>query len=158
MSKHPGGSLILEQTRGSDCTALFHSYHTFAKFDVSSHLARYYVRDSTADECSDSAMFEWARTPKFDAARKRIRAMFKDRTHKAPPFVQFYYFLWGLVFVSQGLRWFRDGNSVSAVLFGLSVYYFSGDMAHSGLHFALIDKNLCGSWSAMANLCLGYVD
>ena len=61
-----------------------------------------------------------------------------------------WYFVWFLVFISQGYWWFAEGKTITGIFFGLSIWFFSGDLLHSGTHFAVFE-------SAKTNMLAGYL-
>ena len=139
LDDHPGGAAILLQTRGSDVTALFHSYHTFAPSLSSpalrkASLAQYLVRAASPAEVIDSRMFEWAATPKYDELKRRTRQHFGSASHKAPMIALAWHAFWVLLFLRQALLWTRGEG---ALLLGLGIWYGSGDVLHTGSHYGI---------------------
>lgn len=71
LDKHPGGRRFLEQSRGRDCTALFHSTHLYDKVPRAM-LARYYV-----GEVPDYvAAHDWDGEGFYPTLKSRVRAHF----------------------------------------------------------------------------------
>lgn len=139
MHSHPGGAAILQQTRGSDVTALFHSYHTFApSLSSAAHMRRalapYHVRTASAAEVADSRLFVWEATPKYDELKRRVRHHFAGGSHKAPWAALAWHAFWIILLVRQTLLWVRGEG---ALLLGFAIWYGSCDTLHSGSHYAL---------------------
>lgn len=140
MHSHPGGAAILRQTRGSDVTALFHSYHTFAPLLSSAAkrrraLAPYRVRAARAPEVADSQLFVWEATPQYDELKRRVREHFAGTSHKAPRAALAWHAVWIFLLLRQALRWARGDGS--ALLLGVAIWYGAGDILHTGSHYGL---------------------
>ncbi len=140
--EHPGGAYVLERTRGSDVTALFESYHTFAEpARLVVTLARFRVRAASSAESQASCEWEWGAQPKTTEARRRVRAYFSARSPKAPRWVLAYYCAWAAALAGSLCAWqSRGGGAAAAALLGLAIWYCAGDMCHSGLHYAVLAR------------------
>lgn len=75
LNKHPGGRRLLEQVRGTDCTALFHSSHLHDNVPKGM-LARFYVGEAPAPEANAPPSFEWEGTGFYPTLKARVREHF----------------------------------------------------------------------------------
>eukprot|EP00928_Gymnodinium_smaydae_P034970 TRINITY_DN2467_c0_g1_i2.p1 TRINITY_DN2467_c0_g1~~TRINITY_DN2467_c0_g1_i2.p1 ORF type:complete len:522 (-),score=106.14 TRINITY_DN2467_c0_g1_i2:398-1963(-) len=149
MAKHPGGALVLQQTVGTDCSALFASSHTFRGGSMLKTLKPYWVRRAESEETDVSSRFHWHETPAHDKMREQLREYFKGRSIKAPSWVLALYALWSCVLMFATKRWLSTGDLTTALVLGVAIWYSSVDIIHAGMHFAIFD-------SPRANLALAY--
>jgi fatty acid desaturase len=150
MSRHPGGALVLQQSMGADCSALFASCHTFSGGRLAKVLTKYYVRDARPSEMDVSSRFTWTDTPAHDEMRRLIQEWFGNRSVKAPAWVLVWYAIWVGVLMIATRRWFMTGELSTAFLLGVAIWYSSVDIVHSGMHFAIFE-------SPRANLIVAYL-
>jgi fatty acid desaturase len=150
MANHPGGSLVLQQTAGTDCSALFASSHTFNGGRLAKVLAKYHVRRAKASEMDVSSRFQWSDTPAHDQMRARLRDYFGGRSVKAPAWVLAWYAMWLCVLLLSAKRWFVMGELSTALVLGVAIWYASVDIVHCGMHFAIFE-------SPRANLFMAYL-
>lgn len=137
-SKHPGGSLIIEQTAGTDCTALFESYHALTDKPVHGMLKGYLVRPAEVDEQDASVMWPWDSTPVYDELKKRVKAHLAGKSTKAPTWqLATWYVFWLTTWTYNFWSWVTQGRLHNAIIFGFSLWYLSGDACHSGAHYAI---------------------
>eukprot|EP00928_Gymnodinium_smaydae_P015492 TRINITY_DN1572_c0_g6_i1.p1 TRINITY_DN1572_c0_g6~~TRINITY_DN1572_c0_g6_i1.p1 ORF type:complete len:538 (-),score=71.97 TRINITY_DN1572_c0_g6_i1:379-1992(-) len=149
MDRHPGGALVLQQTMGTDCSAVFASSHTFRGGSMLKSLEPYWTRHAEPDEMDVSSRFHWKNTPAHDKMRSELREHFKGRSIKAPYWVLALYSAWSCVLFWATKRWFMTGELSIAILLGIAIWYASVDIIHAGMHFAIFD-------SPRANLVLAY--
>merc|ERR1719230_1340664 len=76
MRVHPGGALVIKQLQGTDCTANFVSAHTLRVPTIKA-IEKYRLRPAASHEMEVSTRFNWEHTPKYDAMRAELRALFK---------------------------------------------------------------------------------
>jgi fatty acid desaturase len=147
VSRHPGGPLILGQTRGTDCTFLFDSYH-LTNLPVKM-LEKYRVEEAPTNErASDYASLE---TKQYDKLKSAVQTHFEKKgiSTKAPPLMQLYYCLWAMLHFGAIYQVFYTGSMLSAIVLGCSSFYFSADVLHTGAHYELVN-------SASFNLNIAY--
>lgn len=149
MASHPGGSLVLQQTVGTDCSAVFASSHTFKGGSMVKTLKPYWLRKARPEEMDISARFHWDSTPAHDEMREQLRRYFAGRSIKAPAWVLVWYAMWSCILFSATKRWLATGDLGIALLLGVAIWYSSVDVIHAGMHFAIFD-------SPRANLILAY--
>mmetsp|Transcript_27228 Transcript_27228/g.52471 ORF Transcript_27228/g.52471 Transcript_27228/m.52471 type:complete len:431 (+) Transcript_27228:62-1354(+) len=135
--RHPGGSLILLQVQGTDCTALFESYHALTKKPVNEMLKKYYIRDAFSVEMDASCMFNWEAMPKYKKIQEQVQCYFKNTSSKAPWWVMLWYAIWLVVLMCSCYYWATYGCKWASIVFGLSMWYTSGDMLHTGSHYGI---------------------
>eukprot|EP00040_Diaphanoeca_grandis_P012661 m.64137 g.64137 ORF g.64137 m.64137 type:complete len:446 (+) comp23394_c1_seq1:283-1620(+) len=150
MDKHPGGAYILKITKGTDCTELFESYHAPSlKGDyIQKTLGQYEV------EMKDIAAttYEWDITPVYDELKEVVREYRRTNGIKGTdsPFQMAWYALWGvlhhLMLPCWLFGWGGMGDAVTALLFGWTVWFWSGDLLHAGTHYALSTNTAYGEW------------
>jgi len=137
--QHPGGSWVLRAAKGSDCTGLFESCHTFIDRKVLlGMLDRFEIKDGV--EASKPVMVY--ADPFYDDLKKMAREHFKGRprgSHKmtaphlalsASALVSY----WFLIYMNV-VHW----QSWACVpLIGFLSWYLTGNMMHDGSHNALV--------------------
>lgn len=135
ISTHPGGSSILEATRGTDCTAAFETYHltiTRAKFDKLRLMWRgrdpRHVRDG-----------QWEADPFYTEIRRVVRRYARQHGTKATDSVVMmcWYFTWLSLYLLSIVHWLITPTVSWCWLMGMSLWFCSADFLHSGTHFAL---------------------
>jgi len=141
---HPGGAAILNQSKGSDATALFESYHAVAestkgkeKMGLDKALKRYYVRDARANEQDISVQHDWVNTPHYDKLKQNAQAYFQKNGSKAPWFIKLWHFSWSILYFGLAYRWIMYGKIWEAALMGAASLYGPGDAGHSGTHYEI---------------------
>ncbi len=75
LHKHPGGRRLLEQVRGTDCSALFHSTHLHDKVPKAM-LARFYVGEAPPPQKDAPPTYAWEGDGFYPTLKARVRAHF----------------------------------------------------------------------------------
>jgi fatty acid desaturase len=137
--QHPGGSWVLRAAKGSDCTGLFESCHTFIDRKVLlGMLDRFEIKDGV--EASKPVMVY--NDPFYEDLKKMARDHFKGRprgSHKmtAPHLAlsaSTLVLYWVLIYMNV-VHW----QSWACVpLIGFLSWYLTGNMMHDGSHNALV--------------------
>lgn len=136
--QHPGGSFALRSAKGSDCTGLFESCHTFIDREVLLKMvARFEIKDGV--EASQPVMVY--ADPFYDALKQMVRDHFKGKPRSAHKMT------WphlGLCFAALTVYWFLiyhmvvNGNMWCILPIGFLSWYMTGNMMHDGSHNALV--------------------
>lgn len=149
VADHPGGAEIIMACRGTDCTVLFETYHAASLRQewIHSLLARYAVAD-TPRLPVDAA---WAQTPVYDDLRQVLQAYRMEHGVKATGITRAWYALMGVVHYWLLSVWLSGQGSMAVPFgFGLTLWFYSGDLMHAGTHFALCRSSRVSRWIGMA--------
>ena len=138
MDDHPGGRYILEATKGTDCTALFEMYHSSATKSKYIHrqLQRHKVFHLEEDDDDDG--YEWDNTPVYDDMKKIVtqyRQLHGITAYDAGWTMILWYTVWGAMHLLALCEWINGTGG--ALLLGVTMWFFSGDLLHSGTHYCL---------------------
>merc|ERR1712151_167932 len=139
MRVHPGGALVIKQLQGTDCTANFVSAHTL-RVPTLKAIEKYRLRPAASHEMDVSTRFNWAHTPKHDAMRAELRALFKGRSTKAPAWALVWYATWVLVLLLSTWKWFTNGSLAAGMLMGVAMWSAALDIVHNGSHMNIFES------------------
>ncbi len=130
--RHPGGSYILDVTRGQDCTALFNTSHGL-KPDVRSRLAEFRVAPAPA------AAPPVAPDPMYAELCAVLQRYARRHGTKATdvPHVMAWYAAWACVYACSLWRWAAEPSAASCLALACGLWFFAADVLHSGTHGAL---------------------
>jgi len=145
---HPGGRHLLDASRGTDCTALFESYHaaSLQSQHIRTTMQKYQVHDAPP---GPPTLRNWSHTPVYDDMKRVVRAYRRLNGIKATDD-------WSMVvwFVAAGIlhcvtlaRWLAGiGGWCNSIGLGLGVWYFCGSALHDGTHYALTHDVQTSEW------------
>lgn len=135
---HPGGNYALRSAKGSECTGLFESCHTFIDRDVLlKMLAMYEIKDG--EPAAQPAMVY--ADPFYDELKQMVRDHFKGKPRAAHKMTLPHLCL---SFAALGVYWFLiyhltvHGNMYCIIPVGFLSWYMTGNMMHDGSHNALV--------------------
>jgi len=154
MRVHPGGSLVIKQLQGTDCTANFVSAHTL-RVPTLKAIDQYRLRPAASHEMDISTLYNWNHTPKHDAMRAELRALFRGRSTKAPAWALVWYAAWVLILLFSTWSWFTSGSLGAGILMGLAMWNAALDIVHNGSHMNIFESpaanilaaNILGFWA-----------
>jgi linoleoyl-CoA desaturase len=152
LSRHPGGSEALLQAAGTDCTALFRSYHLM-RAPALRLLARFEVAiDRSAPEHAKGlagAHFTFEESGFYRTVQQRVRAALEERGTgpRASPLAQAWAL--GLLLASVVLIWpaYVAGLPAAALLLALVRGLGAVGPGHSTSHFSVFPR---GRWNLLA--------
>lgn len=136
MAEHPGGSVILSASQGTDCTTLFESYHAASLRTewISAVTARYVVPGAPCIPVDPA----WATTPVYDDLRQILLKYRMEHGIKATRAAALWSTGCGVVHYAFLALWLVGwGAWWIPLAFGLTLWFFSADMMHTGTHYAL---------------------
>lgn len=157
LDTHPGGRYMLDITRGTDCTALFESYHAaslrdpFIRATLAKHAAPPANVVPPVVKSQAQQLLDWKNTPVYDDLKEVVRSYRRVHGIKATdsPATVSWYILWGVVHYVSLARWFLGwGGWANGVVLGLGVWFWAGDLTHSGTHYALTYSSAPNEWVA----------
>ena len=157
LDTHPGGRYMLDITRGTDCTALFESYHAaslrdpFIRATLAKHAAPPANVVPPVVKSQAQQLLDWKNTPVYDDLKVVVRSYRRVHGIKATdsPATVSWYILWGVVHYISLARWFLGwGGWANSVVLGLGVWFWAGDLTHSGTHYALTYSSAPNEWVA----------
>jgi hypothetical protein len=107
----------------------------------------------------ESNEWDWEDMPKTTLLRKKVIGYFADNhiSPKAPWWMLAHYMFWVMVLITQSYTWLMYGGWLPSVLFGLSIWLASGDLLHSGTHFAVLPNAKLNSWIGYTLGCFHHV-
>lgn len=151
MDRHPGGSYLLQITRGTEVTTLYESYHaaslkesfiqeTLKKFQVAAPAAPVLI-----------PLHSWApgSTPIYDELKETVKAYRLLHGIKATDSVRvvaWYVMLCAFHYAAFGAWVLCVGGLPMAFFFGLTVWLWGADILHSGTHYAMAYNQKLGEW------------
>ena len=147
VEKHPGGAFAINLGRGRNCTELFESYHSLAdEARVRACLEEYYLEDAPMGASDYEDVFDWRRTPFFDALKLAVRGHFgrdarpgpswRTRNHCAT--VQQWAQLLGFVLATAvALYGFLRADLLALLLLPFCYWWGPSACMHDGGHMAL---------------------
>lgn len=143
--EHPGGALAIRSARGSDCTGLFESCHTFIDREVLlKMLARFEIKDGVA--APEPAMV--FSDSFYEDLKQMARDHFKGRGRGAHKMSGSHLALCAALL---GIFWYLIYHMLTTdamwVTFpiGFLAWYMTGNMMHDGSHNALVSSPF-GNW------------
>lgn len=146
--QHPGGSYILDVTQGSDCTALFASYHALSTKDVDAMLKPFFVRDALPDEVFDSKLWDWTACEVYNdlkAVVRRYDALHGTKMLSSPAAVLAHLAMFAVWLSCVRVWWLGSevfpsltwGYCAAMVVLGFThLRLVAGCAIHDGFHFA----------------------
>jgi len=139
MHAHPGGALVIQQLQGMDCTANFVSAHTL-RVPTLRAIEKYRLRAAAPHEMDVSASYNWKHTPKHDAMRAEVRALFKGRSTKAPTWALIWYAAWVVTLLYSTWSWFVTGSLAAGMIMGIAMWCAALDIVHNGSHMNIFES------------------
>lgn len=136
LADHPGGPEIINACRGTDCTVLYETYHAASLRPewIASLQARYAVHDAPHIPQDPS----WAKTPFYDDLKHVVQRYRMEHGVKATTNAVAWYAAMGVVHYSFFFKWITGaGEWWVPIVFGLTLWFWAGDMMHTGTHYAL---------------------
>lgn len=154
MDDHPGGSVIIKASRGTDCTVLFETYHAASlRSEWITTLLQRYAVEGVPCKSLDPA---WTETPFYDDLRQVVQAYRMEHgTIKATKASVAWYAVWGVVHYCALAAWLAGPGdqwvswAVSVVL-AVSMWFWCADLLHHGTHYALCKSSRLSRWIGMA--------
>eukprot|EP01052_Picozoa_sp_SAG31_P035679 SAG31_NODE_4339_length_3340_cov_4.899389_3_plen_576_part_00 len=150
MDRHPGGRYILEATQGRDCSAMFHSYHATSAKPIGTMLEKYYVRAAKPSECVDSKIWDFNDMPFYSELQSEIqKEMGRERRNVKASIAHLTQYVVFSVLMITSLRSWLLGSTAGGVVFGLMIWFCSGDILHASTHYAVFETaeiNLLAGW------------
>ena len=150
MDRHPGGRYILEATQGRDCSAMFHSYHATTSKPIATMLEKFFVREAKPEECVDSKIWDFNDMPFYTELQTEVqKAMGRERRNVKASGAHLAQYLVCSTLMLTSLRGWLLGSTVAGVVFGLMIWFCSGDILHASTHYAVFENaemNLLTGW------------
>lgn len=136
---HPGGSWALRAAKGSDCTGLFESYHTFIDRDALLRMLARYETQQDGHKAEDAGVVFHDKF--YEDLKAMVREYFKGKgkgAHKmTAPHLASGFVAWVCMWSSIYLVLFRGAMWPIPVI-GLLSSYLSGHVMHDASHNALV--------------------
>lgn len=151
-AKHPGGADALRQSRGTNCTELFRSYHLKGA-PIASMLARYEVavdrHDPEHAEKLRGSHFTFEEGEFYKVIQGRVRAYFKDNrlSTNASPSAQVVAVLLILSAIALVVPAYMYGSLWAALLLSFVKAVGAIGPGHTMSHFSLFRR---GRWNTLA--------
>lgn len=140
IDNHPGGKDAIFITKGSDCTELFESYHTFSN-KHREILKKYYIEDVNNYEND----FNWNETPFYDECKLAVKNYFSPKGNESSqeiiknskiPWFNLIIYTFGLLLIIYSGYNFINGSFSAIFYFPFLYYIFGLEFMHSGGHLA----------------------
>jgi len=139
--QHPGGTWVLRAAKGSDCTGLFESYHTFMNRELLLEMVkRFEIDDGDEDDVPQPVMVY--SDPFYEDLKTMVRDHFKGQPRGAHKMTTPHLFLsfsalityWVMIYVNVVYL-----NTWLLILpIGFMSWYLTGNLMHDGSHNALV--------------------
>ena len=132
--RHPGGSYILDASRGTDCSAPFHTYHAVSNSRMlMNQLSMYWKGPSL------SCPGEQVEDPMFEELRAVIKTYAKQYGTKAvdSPMFMTWTTIWMFVYCWATVSWVMEPTFEICALMASGMWFCAADGLHSGTHASL---------------------